>query len=423
MKALPELVGGFAALVGLDWADKKHDVCLLDVEKGEMEFSVIKQTPECIDEWATSLRKRFGERRVGVCLEQARGALIYALMKYDFIVLFPVNPKTTKKFRDAIYPSGAKSDPADAQLHLELLMKHPERLRAWEPDTAQTRLIQGLVEDRRKAVDDRAGYKNALREALKQYFPQAIEWAGAKFGVPMTCKFLLKWPTLMDLKRAKPDTVRRFFHANGCRRSDVIERRIREIKDAHPLVTDEAIIELSVMKVKMLAQLILDLHAAVDTYDRRLAEAFKAHPESYLYRDLPMAGPQLAPRLLAAFGSKRERFGEANDVACLYGIAPVMITSGNSKIISFRRACPKFARQSFHEWAALTRKTSVWASAYYEQQRQKGVGHHAAVRSLAYKWIRILYACWINRTPYCEQRYLDALKRSGSPLIPLIEAA
>ena len=423
MEKLMEMVGGLAALIGLDWADQKHDVCLLDLETGDKEAYVIDQTPEDIEEWATSLRMRFGGRPVGICVEQTRGALVYALMKYEFMVLFPVNPKTTKKFRDAIYPSGAKSDPADAELHLELLMKHPERLRVWEPDTEQTRLIQGLVEDRRKAVDVRTGFTNALRAAVKQYFPQAIEWSGAKFGIPMTCNFLLKWPTLLDVKRAKPETVRRFFHANGCRRGDLIEKRIEAINGAIPLVTDEAIIEISVMRVKMLAELILKLHAAIDAYDRRLKDAFNIHPDAYLYENLPHAGTQTAPRLLAAFGSNRERFDSANSVSCLYGIAPVMITSGHSKLTCWRRACPKFTRQSFHEWAALSRRSSKWASAYYDQQRDKGVGHHAAIRSLAFKWIRILYACWRDRTPYCEEQYLEALRRSGSPLVALIEAA
>ena len=74
-------------------------------------------------------------------------------------------------------------------------------------------------------------------------------------------------------------------------------------------------------------------------------------------------------------------------------------------------------RQTFVEWAALSIPYSFWAEAYYRQQRNKGASHQAALRALAFKWIRILYRCWQTRTPYDEATYLNALKRRGSPLL------
>lgn len=121
----------FAALVGLDWSDQKHDLCLVDATTGDRELSIIKHTPEALNEWARDLRVRFGGRRVAVCMEQSPGSLIYALMKYDFLVLYPVNPQTLAKFREAFTPSRAKSDPTDAEFLVELLSHHRERLKAW----------------------------------------------------------------------------------------------------------------------------------------------------------------------------------------------------------------------------------------------------------------------------------------------------
>ncbi len=80
-------------------------------------------------------------------------------------------------------------------------------------------------------------------------------------------------------------------------------------------------------------------------------------------------------------------------------------------------------RQSFHQFAAFSIRQSVWARAYYEQQRARGKRHHCAVRSLAFKWIRILFRCRQERTPYNEQIYLQALARRGSPLLPQLLAA
>lgn len=83
----------------------------------------------------------------------------------------------------------------------------------------------------------------------------------------------------------------------------------------------------------------------------------------------------------------------------------------------WRWQCPTFLRQTFVEWAGQTINKSFWAGAYYRQQREKGSSYQAAVRALAFKWIRILYRCWVSRTPYDETTYLNALRKRGSPLL------
>jgi Transposase len=103
-----------AAYIGIDWANRKHDICLMDVEKQTQEFCVIEHRPEKIEEWVESLRKRYGGRPIAICTEQKRGPLIYALCKYDFLILYPVNPRTVAKYRQAFKPSRTKDDPTDA---------------------------------------------------------------------------------------------------------------------------------------------------------------------------------------------------------------------------------------------------------------------------------------------------------------------
>ena len=123
----------------------------------------------------------------------------------------------------------------------------------------------------------------------------------------------------------------------------------------------------------------------------------------------------VVPRLLAGFGSQRKRFENANQVQTLTGIAPVKSSSGNMCRIHFRFACPKFLRQSFHEWAGQSIRHSSWAGAYYQQQRARGKKHHAAVRALAFKWIRILFRCWKEGEAYDENIYMTALAKHNSP--------
>ena len=126
----------------------------------------------------------------------------------------------------------------------------------------------------------------------------------------------------------------------------------------------------------------------------------------------------MAPRLIAAMGSQRERYQSAADIQRYSGIAPVVASSGKLRWVHWRWACPKFLRQTFHEWALHSIAYSDWAREYYEQQRAKGKRRNTAVRSLACKWIRILFRCWKDRKPYNEvvyQRALDA-RRPKKPL-------
>ena len=166
----------FAARIGIDWSDKKHDVCLQASGSSRLERAVVKHTPECLDEWAQRLRERFGGRPVAVCVELAKGPIVSALEKYDFIVVFPVNPAALANYRKTWSPSGAKDDVTDAELVLDVLVRHPDRLKRLEPQSAEMRALQQLVEQRRKLVNDRVRITNRLTYALKAYFPQALEW-------------------------------------------------------------------------------------------------------------------------------------------------------------------------------------------------------------------------------------------------------
>ena len=133
-----------------------------------------------------------------------------------------------------------------------------------------------------------------------------------------------------------------------------------------------------------------------------------------LTNNLPGAGAAMAPRLLAFFGTDRSGYQTAQNVQNFCGIAPVTRSSGSSRTVHVRRACPKFARQTFHEFARLSIAYSQWARNYVDYYRAKGKKFSTIIRALAFKWIRILFQCWKNRTPYNEEQYLAQLKKRGS---------
>jgi transposase len=410
-----------AAFIGLDWADQQHAVCLQYAEDSSRETSTLDQTPEGLQAWIAQLRSRFGGRPVAVAVEQARGALIYALMHVDFLHLYPVNPQTLAKLRKAFYPSGAKDDPGDAGLLLEVLLNHRNHLRVWVPDDVLTRSIQLLTEGRRKLVGERTALTNQLTAVLKMYYPQALDWFGDLHTL-RACAFLQRWPCLQQLKTATTSSVRKFYQNQGYRGEDKLKQLIEDIQQAQPLTGDEAVILASTMMVQALVKQIPVLTESIQEYDRKIAALFNAHDDSTLFGSFPGAGPTLAPRLLAVFGSDRSRFEFAAEVQQLSGVAPVTERSGKTCWVHWRFACSTFLRQSVHEFAGQSILKSPWARAYYNQQRQRGASHQAALRALAFKWIRIIFRCWKDRTLYDEAKYCRSLQLRGSNLASHLEA-
>jgi transposase len=405
----------YTAYIGIDWANSKHDICIQSTGNDQREFSQISHQVEKIEEWAQSMYQRFGGK-IAVAVELSKGPIVYALQKYDFFIIHPVNPTTLAKYRQAFHPSGAKDDPTDAELILDLICRYPDRFQPLNPQSVEMRKLTSLVEQRRNLVNDKNRTTNRLRSGLKQYYPQPLEWFD-RIDTLLFCDFISRWPTLTQVKRARRATLETFFHAHNMRFESLLQARLTSIKEAKPLTQDEAVVDPHKLLVQHLAEVLKMTLKVIRRYDETIAELASKHPDYSLFSALPGAGPSLAPRLLVAFGEQRERFKSAAEVQKYSGVAPVTERSGKKCWVHWRWQCSTFLRQTFIEWAAQTINKSFWAGAYYYQQREKGCTYQVAVRSLAFKWIRILYRCWETRTPYDESRYLKALQRRGSPLL------
>jgi len=417
----------FKATIGLDWADRKHDIWIRPADGSKPLHRRVEHSPEALHAWVAELRARFPEGRVALGIETSRGPVISLLLAYDFIVIFPINPKAMKSYRDCFAVSGAKSDRPDAFLIEEYIRLHGEKLKPLQPDDTLTRKIGGWSEVRRQLVDERTALINQLQARLKTYYPLAVELLGGQFNTVMAAEFVTLWPDLESLQAADQEKVRSFFYKHNSRSKKKMEERLLAIKDARALTKDAAIIEPGRDLVRALAGLLKSLHKSVEQLEGKIERAMDEHPDAPIFRSFPGAGPNLAPRLLAAFGTQRDRFQSADEVSQFYGIAPVVIQSGNSRVTRLRRRCPKFGRQTFHENAACAAKSAKsqdWAKPYYEACRKRHEDkHHHTCRSLAYKLIRIYFACWKNKTEYRQQTYLQALEKSGSPYLVKAAAA
>ena len=406
----------YAAYIGIDWADRKHDICEIPAHTSTPAYSVIKHTPDSLHEWAMELCQRYPNQQVAVCCELKKGPLIYALAKYSHITLFPVNPATVAQYRKAFANSGAKDDPRDAFIQAEILMLHRKELTAINPDTASIRALAQLTEYRRKIVQDRVNLTNRITATLKNYYPQVLDWYKEKDSL-IFCHFIQKWPSLALVKKARKATLMAFFNSHNSRYKQVNEKRIAEIKSARALTEDSGVIEPNQILVELLIAQLELLIESIERMDKEIKQRYAQQADRKIFDSLPGAGPQLAPRLLVAFGSDRSRYDRASDIHKYAGIAPVIERSGNKSRTHWRYSCPTFLRQTFVEWAGLSIRYSFWARAYYEQQISKGKPHNTVIRALAFKWIRIAFRCWKNKTPYDESTYLAALKKRNSPLL------
>lgn len=410
----------YAAYIGIDWADRKHAIHLVDSATGQREDYLIGSQPDAIAAWVEGLRKRYGNAPLAVCLEQKRGPLIYALCQSDNLVLYPINPRTVANYRKAFQPSRAKSDPVDARILVELLQKHGDKIPAWQPESADIRALRQWVESRRMLVQEKVRLTNRITAALKNYYPQVLDWFEDK-DTQVFCAFLERYPELKAAQAATTEDLTTFFRSHQVIRRSAITRRIEQIATAGiPLTEDPGIVEpMQWLVATLITQLKALLLSLVDL-DAKIETLFAAQPDAEFFAALPGAGEHLAPRLLVAFGQDRSRFNSAQELLRYVGIAPVKESSGKKNWVHWRWSCPIFLRQTFVEWANQSRHHSVWAQAYYRMQRDKGNSHPAAMRALAFKWIRILFCCWKNREAYDEAKYVAALQRKGSPISKLL---
>ena len=311
-------------------------------------------------------------------VELSRGPVVSALLEHDFFRLFPVQPTTVANYRKAFAPSGAKDDPTDAEVILELLVRHRDKLKPLALESADMRALRRLVEWRRDLVQDRTRLTNRITDALKAYFPQVLAWFPDKEAA-LFADFLERWPTLRHAQRARRETLEAFFRAGNVRRASSIEKRLQAISDEQPLHTDEAVTGPARLLVEALLPQLRVLSAGIARFETEIAELAPRQPDYQFFDDLPGAGPTFAPRLLVAFGENRERFPTA---------------------------------------ASLQKSSGIfWAKAFYDSCRARGARHQAALRALAFKWIRVLHRCWLDRVPYDESRYLMALQKRGAPLL------
>jgi transposase len=324
-----------------------------------------------------------------------------------------------------LYPSGKKIDPNDAELLARFLREQHDKLRAWHPEDAISRGLRLMSEQRRKWVQDRVAQTNELRQRLKDSYRLALDFCDGDLWSASFLGLLEKFPSQRELQRASPKQLDKWLpkkhrKADDPAADELLRTRIAAVRKAKPVTTDCAILDHARIAVANLVVMIRMLNRAIAEAEAKIAELFAEHPDAPIFSSFPGAGESLAPRLAAAYGTDRDKYQGAEDIQRLSGIAPVTKASGKTKVVHMRWACPKFLRQTFHEFAQASVRYSCWAKAYVAMRKADGHRHHEIIRGLAFKWQRILTRCWKNRQPYDEHRYVRHLRKTSSKLIAFL---
>lgn len=406
-------------LVGIDWADEKHDLTIIEPGRAPRHMQV-DANPQDVENMIAELRNVASGRKIAVCLEKGRVRIIHQLLFHDDITLYPIDPKQVARYRESFKSSKAKDDGHDSYYLARMLEERRDQLEPMKLDDPLTRRISLLSETRRTLVNNKTSVIQQLIAKIKLYHPLVFTLPTKQIESDLVQEFIRRFPDPRAIRKARKQTLRKFFIRHGIKDTERVEELITMLRETPLATSDASLIEPLVIHVQALTKQIQQLQATIKSCEQELKKAMSEHPDAQLFRVLPGAGDILAPRLLALFGSDRERYADADALGSYVGIAPVTVQSGKKRKVSRRRACPKFLLQTFHEFAGCARRFCPWSGAYYRWQRSKGVGHHAALRKLATRWARILFQVWQKREPYDEGRYMASMHEKQHPLIAFL---
>jgi len=395
--------------VGIDSSDTHHDVSLQGpAAEPEVRLRISNDLPgfqRLLDELAA----RWPHHPWAFALENPRNLLARFLLLSGH-TLYALNPLAVARTREGLAVSGTKSDALDARV-LAFLLRHQDA-QTLQPillNSPQGALLAGLVEQRRDLVSEKTRLQNQLTALLKGFYPRALElWAD--LDLPLTRAALTTFPSPTALKQADPAQWEALYAGRRYPRPQQIPHLYA--KAQAPQVPIAAVQEaLGERQVRYLVRLLEVLHDELAQVEEAMATTFAEHPDADFFRSLPSAGSVLAPSLLALFGDHRGRWQDWRQIAAYLGSSPITRASGKQRSVKMRFHCDREGRNVLHLYAQASRRKCAWAESFYQQQRKAGKTHAGALRSLANKWLRILFRMWRDRTRYDEAAYLAALQK------------
>jgi transposase/transposase IS116/IS110/IS902 family protein len=388
---------------GIDWAEAHHDVCVMAEDGRVLEQRRVGHSVAGIGELHALVGAHAADGEpVAAGIEVDRGLVVTALLAAGYQV-FAVNPLAAARYRDRHGTSGAKSDRGDAKVLADLVRtdRHNHRQVAGDSDLADA--VRVLARAHQSAIWARQRQVNALRSALREYYPAALAAFGTDLAAGDAAAVLAIAPgpeAGRALSRAKIAAALR--RAGRQRRIGQRAGEIQAVLRADHLQAPPAATAAYAVAARSAIRLISAYTAEIAELEQALTGHFDQHPDAAIVRSLPGLGTVLGARVLGESGDDRTRFTSPQSRKNYAGTSPVTRASGRSRTVLARHARNRRLAGALDQWAFCSLTQSPGARAYYHQLRGRGKTHHQALRQLANRWTGILHTCLQQGHPYNE---------------------
>ncbi len=389
--------------VGVDWAEAHHDICVLD-EAGEV--LARKRIPDTLV-GVRALHELLGEHaeepeEVIVGIEKDRGLIVAAMLAANYRV-YAVNPMSAARYRERHVTSGSKSDPGDAKVLADIVRTDRHNHREAAGDSENAEALKVLARAHQSAIWARHREANALRNALKDYYPGALVAFGTDLDDRDAVAVLEIAPTpALGRQLSKSRIVAALKRAGRMRN---LERRAAEIQSA---LRDEQLAQGPVLELayghttKAHVAMIRAYNVEIAELEEALTSGFEQHPDARIVLSLPGMGTVLGARVLGEFGDDPNRYANVKSRRNYAGTSPITRASGKSHVVLARHMRNRRLADALDQWAFCSLTRSAGARAYYDELRGRGKTHRQAIRQLANRWVGILHACLEQRVHYDE---------------------
>jgi transposase len=395
--------------VGDDWAEDHHDVEVMDsagrrLARARLEEGIAGMARlhamigEHVDLDAGEADELAAQVLVGI--ETDRGPWVQALIAAGYTV-YPINPLQVARYRERHSVSGAKSDPGDAHVLADMVRTDAHQLRPAAGDSAQAEAVKVVARTHKTLIWERTRHTQRLRHALREYFPAALV-AFEDLDAPDALELLGKAPDPASAARLTVGQIGAALERARRRNRDERARQIQAALRAEYLGQPQVVTAAYAATVGAQVAILTVLGQQITLMQEQVEAHFGQHPDAEIILSQPGLGTILGARVLAEFGDDPDRYTHAKARKNYAGTSPITRQSGKKKIVMARyvhndRLLDALGQQAF---AAL--RASPGARAYYDKQRARGLGHHAALRQLANRLVGILHGCLRSGTIYDE---------------------
>ncbi|WP_433725344.1 IS110 family transposase [Nocardia sp. CA-129566] len=388
--------------VGDDWAEDHHDVHVMDENGKKLTARRLPEGLAGISGFHDLLATHAAEPdQVVIGIETDRGLWVDALVAAGYQV-YAINPLAVTRYRDRHHVSGAKSDAGDAKLLADLVRTDRHNHRPIAGDSPQAEAIKVLARGHQNLIWTRNRHTNALRSALREYYPAALA-AFDDLADRDALAVLARAATPAEGARLSLSAITATIKRAGRQRNlDTRATQIQTALRAEHLHATDAVTTAFATTTRAAVAIITAINTQIHDLEAELANHFEKHPDADIYLSLPGLGVILGARVLGEFGDDPNRYTTTKSRKNYAGTSPLTIASGRKRAVLARHVRNRRLYDAIDQWAFCTLTQSPGARAYYDHHRTAGDLHHQALRALGNRLVGILHGCLHHHTPYNE---------------------